>query len=126
MALAKIAEHSDFQIIFSITKDGSAYDLNNVVRWTFAMGKDIDGYPLVLKDNYGTTTSGDFNIDTGNGLVTVRVLSTEYSSLNFGATSGGDGTYNIALYALDNSGYQFSHDQQKLQIFKQLVPTGSP
>lgn len=111
-----VPENSDVTIKFTnITKDGVTFDFNTVESWWFAMGRDPDASPLVVKNSTGVDTSGHFEVDNSEKYVAVSLLRSELS-----ASSGvGDGTYTIALFA-ETSGVRHTHLRKMLQIQKQI------
>jgi len=111
-----VPENSDVVIRFTnITKDGAVFDFNTVEEWWFALGRNVDDSPLIVKNSTGVLTSGDFDIDNTEKIVSVNLYHSELST----ASGVGNGVYTIALFA-ETSGIRNTHLQKKLQIQQQI------
>lgn len=116
-AKAIIPQYTDFNLRFTdVSLDGNNLNMNGVTKWVFAMDA-VSGNPSpqVLKSSIGTTTSGQFYVDTVNDTVTVAVPASDFNY--------GNGTYWVNLAAVV-SGKRVSTRSMNVFIEKGFALTG--
>lgn len=118
-----VPEHSDMTVVFSnVTQNGAVLDFDTINSWHFAMGKQLNGDPLIVKNSLADAI--DFTIDPTGKSVSVFVSASSYNEITVGLASGGEGKYIVTLYAqpsgsVSPTGY-ITHKQKVLNIQRQL------